>query len=79
MNVLCGKLTRTSGELWISGKQVELGKFKKICGFVPQDDTMHRELTVRENILHSARIRLPSSWTSQEIEKHVDTILDVLK
>ena len=79
MNVLCGKVSRTSGRLWISGKEVEFSKYKKICGFVPQEDVMHRELTVRENILHSARIRLPSSWTESQIQEHVDAVLQILK
>lgn len=51
MNVLCGKVKRTTGDLLISGKKGELSVFKKICGFVPQEDVMHRELTVRENIV----------------------------
>ncbi|KAJ3257024.1 hypothetical protein HK103_005008 [Boothiomyces macroporosus] len=78
MNLLCGKLSKSFGNLWINGKEVPLGKFKKIYGFVPQDDIMYRELTVRENILHSARIRSPSSWTHEEIEAHVDAVLDTL-
>ncbi|KAJ3322310.1 hypothetical protein HDV06_003204 [Boothiomyces sp. JEL0866] len=78
MNLLCGKLSKSFGNLWINGKEVPLGKFKKIYGFVPQDDIMYRELTVRENILHSARIRSPSSWTNEEIEAHVDAVLDTL-
>lgn len=36
---------------------------------------MLRELTVRENILHSARIRMPNNWTQKEIEKFVDGII----
>jgi ABC-type multidrug transport system ATPase subunit len=31
----------------------------EIIGFVPQDDIMLRELSVRENIAFSARVRLP--------------------
>jgi ABC-type multidrug transport system ATPase subunit len=46
---------------------------------VPQDDVVMPELTVRENILHSARIRLPSSWSDKEIQTHVDILLDCLQ
>ena len=45
---------------------------------MPQDDIVLPELTVRENILHSARIRLPSDWKGIEIEKHVDILLRCL-
>jgi ABC-type multidrug transport system ATPase subunit len=37
------------------------------------------ELTVRENILHSARIRLPSNWSDHEIQHHVDVLLSCLQ
>ena len=50
-----------------------------MVGFVPQDDLMMLELTVRENILYSARVRLPrSGWTAAAIERHVDAVIDVL-
>ena len=78
LNVLCGKVKRTSGALKISGKEAEMQAFKKICGFVPQEDVMLRELTVRENILHSARIRAPKSWSAAQVEAHVDTLIEAL-
>jgi ABC-type multidrug transport system ATPase subunit len=63
----------------ISGKEVDMANFKKSYGFVPQADIMCREMTVREIIQHSARIRLPSSWSPAEVEHHVDTIIATLK
>jgi ABC-type multidrug transport system ATPase subunit len=36
-------------------------------------------LTVRENILHSARIRLPSNWSDSEIQHHVDILISCLQ
>ena len=55
-----------------------ISKYKKIIGYVPQDDIVLPELTVRENILHSARIRLPASWKAHDIEEHVDILLRCL-
>ena len=75
LNVLCGKVNRTFGKVFISGKEVELEKYKKIYGLVTQEDSILPELTVREHILYSARIRLPSAWSTSEIETHVDNIL----
>lgn len=73
-----GKVPRTGGDLFVNGKQVEMHVYKKVIGYVPQEDIMHKELTVRENILHSARVRLPKSWTPLEIETFVDQIIDAL-
>jgi len=53
--------------------------YKKIIGYVPQDDIVLPELTVRENILHSARIRLPSNWSDAEVQRHVDILLSCLQ
>jgi ABC-type multidrug transport system ATPase subunit len=80
LNVLSGKTPTAgaSGELFINNRKSELTKYKKIYGFVPQDDVMHNELTVRENILHSGRIRLPSYWNSKDIEEHVDNVIEAL-
>ncbi|KAJ3326983.1 hypothetical protein HDU76_012450 [Blyttiomyces sp. JEL0837] len=78
MSVLMGKVKRTGGELRINGVPAEMESFKKIIGYVPQDDVMLRELTVKEIILYSARARLPGSWTSKEIEEHADNVIKVL-
>lgn len=37
------------------------------------------ELTVKENLLHSGRIRLPPKWTEVEIQEHVDILLACLE
>jgi ABC-type multidrug transport system ATPase subunit len=37
------------------------------------------ELTVHENLLHSARIRLPSKWTEAEIQEHVNILIACLE
>ena len=79
VNVLMGKLKRESGDLWINGKEDDMFRYKRMVGFVPQDDNMIMELTVRENILFSARVRLPrTGWTDAAIERHVDAVIDVL-
>jgi ABC-type multidrug transport system ATPase subunit len=74
-----GKLNRTGGEIHVNGVPAELHAFKKIIGYVPQEDIMLKELTVREVIEYSARIRLPRAWSKREVDDHVDTILKALK
>ncbi|KAM3065663.1 hypothetical protein ACMFMF_010884 [Clarireedia jacksonii] len=63
------------GLSYISTKVANFYSFKKIIGYVPQDDVILPELTVRENILHSARVRLPPSWTENEIQEHINNLL----
>ncbi|KAJ3217335.1 hypothetical protein HDU67_008137 [Dinochytrium kinnereticum] len=78
MNVLMGKVPRTGGRLFINGAEAEVHLYRKIIGYVPQEDVMLRELTVREVVLHSARVRLPATWTKRQIEDHVDNVLKAL-
>lgn len=73
-----GKTEKTSGTILINSKEAAMTQFRKVVGFVPQDDIMLRELTVYENILHSANVRLPPDWTSSEIQNHTRTIASSL-
>lgn len=63
MNVLMGKISRTGGKLLINGRVGEMSQYKKVIGYVPQEDVMLTELTVRENIAYSGHCRLPRTWT----------------
>jgi len=55
VNLLTEKVKRTSGEVRINGKKESLKKYKKLIGFVPQEDIMIRELTVQDILLHSSK------------------------
>ncbi|KAK5174480.1 uncharacterized protein LTR77_001560 [Saxophila tyrrhenica] len=79
VNVLMGKLQATAGTMKINGWQKDMSKYKKLIGYVPQDDIIFPELTVRENILHSARVRLPASWRDKAIQDHVDSLIACLQ
>lgn len=79
INVLMGKLTNTGGSVMINDVPNTMKRYKKLIGYVPQDDIVLPELTVRENILHSARVRLPRHWKDAEVQSHVDTVIDALE
>lgn len=49
-----------------------------MIGFVPQDDIVHPYLTVYENILHSARVRLGGALTDKSIKERVDIVIEGL-
>jgi hypothetical protein len=44
-----------------------------------EDDIMLRELTVRENLMHSAMVRLPRDWTRRQIRHWVDGAFHSIK
>jgi len=53
------KGTLVSGTTLINGRVVEDSQFKKVMGFVDQEDTLMGTLTVYETVLYSALLRLP--------------------
>eukprot|EP00039_Didymoeca_costata_P009519 m.126277 g.126277 ORF g.126277 m.126277 type:complete len:897 (-) comp14512_c0_seq3:966-3656(-) len=68
-----------TGTVQINGKQVPIKKFKKICGFVPQEDVMHRNLTVHEVLSYQAQLRLPSSMNGGARSKKIKEVMDLLE
>eukprot|EP01028_Stygiella_incarcerata_P010968 TRINITY_DN598_c0_g2_i3.p1 TRINITY_DN598_c0_g2~~TRINITY_DN598_c0_g2_i3.p1 ORF type:complete len:820 (+),score=195.49 TRINITY_DN598_c0_g2_i3:24-2483(+) len=78
LNALCGKIERTSGAVYINGLEEPLAKYRREIGYVPQDDIMLRDLSVKEILLHSARVRLGHSVSPEEIARRVNITLDVL-
>jgi ABC-type multidrug transport system fused ATPase/permease subunit len=59
LSALTGKATgcTMSGMVLVNGKMEPIQAYRKIIGFVPQDDIVHGNLTVEENLWFSARCR----------------------
>lgn len=60
LSALCGLRSITSGTITIDGQPVQHAALNAGLGFVPQDDIVHHDLTVRQALLFSARLRLKS-------------------
>ncbi|KAI8905545.1 P-loop containing nucleoside triphosphate hydrolase protein [Gorgonomyces haynaldii] len=78
VTLLTGKVQRTSGSVKLNGQHDELSKYSQLIGYVPQEDIMLRELTVFDVLLHSARMRLPRSMTSEAVIDKVSSIVSFL-
>ncbi|KAI7209316.1 hypothetical protein KC343_g805 [Hortaea werneckii] len=80
VNVLMGKTKTSSGKIKINGQEKTTTRdYRKVIGYVPQDDILVPELTIRENILHAARCRLPARWKDKAIQAHVDALIGCLQ
>lgn len=53
------KGTIVSGTTLVNGREVADSEFRKVMGFVDQEDTLMGTLTVFETVLYSALLRLP--------------------
>jgi len=59
MNILCGVINQTEGEVFIDGINLRENpvEAKKLIGFLPQKAPLHLELTVDEYLTHCAYMR----------------------
>jgi ABC-type multidrug transport system ATPase subunit/pSer/pThr/pTyr-binding forkhead associated (FHA) protein len=53
-----------------------LATFNMQIGYVPQEDIVHRELTVERALFYAARLRLPGDFTTAQIEQRIGEVLE---
>lgn len=81
MNALANRAPygNVSGEVSLNGIAGEsIGKYPRLVGFVPQDDIMHDDLSVYENLLYSAKLRLPPSISPEQQRAIVEDVIEIL-
>jgi ABC-type multidrug transport system ATPase subunit/pSer/pThr/pTyr-binding forkhead associated (FHA) protein len=80
MNLLIGNTRPTSGLVRFNGAplQQNLERFSARIGFVPQDDLLHPELTVREVLYYNARLKLPLEVSDEDIYEKIDRVCQQL-
>jgi len=64
-----------SGTVSVNGKRTRLELYRRVTGFVPQDDILYAALSVEENLIFAARFRLPTGTSKAQRRAHVDNAL----
>lgn len=77
LKTLNGDSPATSGDVFIHGLSLvkNYNLLKKKIGYVPQDDTIHKELTVARTLYLAAKLRLPDSTPETAIQQKVSEVL----
>ncbi|KAL0298777.1 UNVERIFIED_CONTAM: ABC transporter G family member 24 [Sesamum radiatum] len=80
LSALAGKAVgcTVNGLILINGKTVSIHSYRKIIGFVPQDDIVHGNLTVEENLWFSARCRLSADLPKPDKFLIVERVIESL-
>lgn len=80
LNAVAGKATGciVNGQILINGKTESIRSYKKITGFVPQDDIVHGNLTVEENLWFNAKCRLSSDMPKEDKVLVVERVIESL-
>ncbi len=79
MEALNGMRPATGGNVLINNLDLyrHLDSLKQAIGYVPQDDIIHRELTVYRTLYYIAKLRLSRDVSSAEISQTINEVLDV--
>lgn len=77
LGALNGLRPATSGEILVNGRGLykEYDVFRSMIGYVPQDDIVHLDLTVKEVLTYSAQLRMPDDTRPEEIDKTVSQVM----
>ena len=61
LKALCGRsfYGESTGKIYINGHGAQIDDRKGVIGFVPQDDIVFAELTVKECLMYSGRFNAP--------------------
>ena len=81
MDVIAGRKTQgtITGDITVNGHPKQARTFNRLCGYVEQTDVHLATSTVREALLFSAGLRLPSDVTTKQMTKFVEEVLDILE
>jgi ABC-type multidrug transport system ATPase subunit len=79
MDAMNGMRPATSGSVLINNLDLyeNLDSLKQSIGYVPQEDIIHRELTVFKTLYYVAKLRLSRDVTRKEIDEIIEEVLDV--
>ncbi len=80
LKAMNGDAPATSGKVFVHGRDfyADYKLLKQDIGYVPQDDIVHKPLSVYDSLYFAARLRLASDVSRAEIDEKINQILSKL-
>ncbi|KAI9011119.1 hypothetical protein BC832DRAFT_590367 [Gaertneriomyces semiglobifer] len=80
LDILASRSKRgtVSGEFLVNQREIMKGQYRRMTGYVDQEDCLLGTLTVRETLMFSARLRLPECVSDEEKKERVEQIIELL-
>lgn len=77
MNALSGFRPADQGTVLLNGIDyyAHFDTFRSTLGYVPQDDIIHKELTVYRALYYAACLRMPEDTSSEEIHRRLEEVM----
>ncbi|GCE12203.1 ATP-binding cassette domain-containing protein [Tengunoibacter tsumagoiensis] len=75
LNALSGLRPVQSGQIFYDREEYAGRRSALKIGYVPQDDIVHKDLSVERALYYAARLRLPCSYHSTQLWERIDEVL----
>ncbi|MFJ9541708.1 FHA domain-containing protein [Streptomyces sp. NPDC101225] len=81
LKALTGYRPANQGDVLYDNRNLykQFAELRQRIGLVPQDDILHKELTVNRALKYAAKLRFPADTTAAEREARIDEVLRELK
>jgi ABC-type multidrug transport system ATPase subunit len=81
MDAMNGARPAQQGQVFLNSADLykEYASLRSAIGYVPQEDVLHRQLTVKECLYYAARLRLPDDFSEIEILDRVTETIKILE
>ncbi|MFD7814576.1 FHA domain-containing protein [Streptomyces sp. NPDC059785] len=81
LKALTGYRPANQGDVLYDNRNLykQFAELRQRIGLVPQDDILHKELTVKKALKYAAKLRFPADTTGQERDARIDEVLRELK
>ncbi len=81
MDALNGSRPAHQGHVLLNGADLysQFASLRSVIGYLPQEDVLHRDLTAKECLYYSARLRLPDDFSDAEMWKRVNEVVHELE
>lgn len=77
---LNGLIKAEHGKAYINGLEIHsnFDKLRRFIGYVPQDDIIHKTLSIYKSLYYTALLRLPPNTDKKVISARLEQVLDIL-
>ena len=78
LDALSGLRPVEQGSVLYNGQEYyrNMAAFNTQIGYVPQEDIVHRDLSVERALYYAARLRLPGDFTDEQTEQRISEVLE---
>lgn len=80
MNMINGFDKKFDGHVYCNNLDLieQFQHLKNMIGYVPQEDIIYENLTLRKMLYYTARLKMPADTEPQEIERRIDEVLEMI-